>query len=201
MATDENDYPGTLSALRDVEGLASKRGDNEMIWASRVLLARAALGEREFRLAGALIDSIAEMMGFERAPAPNEHGVKVEVKSESTLEEGSRDQGYLGRQMRIQFVIIYCLYQAQIGKVKLAKDKLKIAHGLLDQKVLEEGETGGWVKVSPYAPECLDGTDADSLRTDSNSSSGKSDLLLARQAAFIFIDIQNRFGVGAGIGG
>lgn len=129
-----------------MEGLAVKRGDNEMIWASRVLLTRAALGEREFRLAGSLIESIADMMGFERAPI--EDGVKVEVKSESTIDEGVRDLGYLGRQFRIQFIIMYCLYHVQHGKVKLAKDRLKIAHGLLDQKVLEEGETGGWVKVS-----------------------------------------------------
>ena len=68
------------------------------------------------------------------------------------MDGGRKDQGYLGRQMRIQFIIMYCLFHAQHGLVKLAKDKLKLAHGLLDQKIAEEGENGGWVNVSSINP-------------------------------------------------
>lgn len=165
-----------------------------MIWASRVSLARTALGEREFRLAGSLIESIAEMMGFDAIPTEAEE-TKPEIKSESSaMDMGRRDLGYLGRQMRIQFIVMYCLYHAQHGKVKLSKDKLKIAHGLLDQKVAEEGEDGGWVKVRSRPHHCS--RRKSDCWTDSDSSGRECEqVLLAHQRTLLLVGGQAGVGI------
>lgn len=145
IATNESDYPFTLLNLREAENLAERRGDIDMYWAIKVFIARLALGEREFELAATLIDQIAEMMGFAKI---NESDGGSKVK----LEEAGVDQGYLCKQLRIHFIVIYCLYHAQYGKVKIAKDTLKIAHGFLDETTTTDGDVDGWVKVSHIGP-------------------------------------------------
>lgn len=132
--------------LREVERLAARRGDDEMKWASRVLIARLALGQGEFRTAESMIMQVAKMMGLSDQLAP---AVKADAAEDHKDDTGIKtDQGFLGRQLRVQFLLVYCLYYAQNGNVKLAKEKLKMAHVLLDEKVSEEGEAEGWTSVS-----------------------------------------------------
>lgn len=140
ISNNDEDYPGALANLREVERLAEKRDDVEMKWTSKVLIARLALEEREFGTAERMIVEVAKMMGF-----ANQVETKGETTSPITQEQ---DQGHLGRQLRIQFLLIYCLYYAQNGQVKLAKEKLKVAHVLLDESQLEDGEAEGWTAVS-----------------------------------------------------
>jgi hypothetical protein len=135
-----------LSNLREIERLSEKRGDDEMKWASRVLIARLALGEREFSTAETMIVMVAKMMGLsDQVAAVDKGGTGNEEKADKVVNE---DQGFLGRQFRVQFLLVYCLYYAQNGNVKLAKEKLKMAHVLLDEKVFADGEVEGWTSVS-----------------------------------------------------
>jgi hypothetical protein len=135
-----------LSNLREIERLSEKRGDDEMKWASRVLIARLALGEREFSTAETMIVMVAKMMGLsDQVAAVDKAGTGNEEKVDKVV---NQDQGFLGRQFRVQFLLVYCLHYAQNGNVKLAKEKLKMAHVLLDEKVFEDGEVEGWTSVS-----------------------------------------------------
>lgn len=117
-----------------------------MKWASRVLIARLALGEREFSTAETMIVMVAKMMGLsDQVAAVDKAGTGNEEKADKVV---NQDQGFLGRQFRVQFLLVYCLHYAQNGNVKLAKEKLKMAHVLLDEKVFEDGEVEGWTSVS-----------------------------------------------------
>lgn len=153
---DEKDYPGALNALREVESVALKRGDEEMMWSAKVLMARLALGAGEIKTAGLVIDEVADMLGFVSTPTVPPKGIpEAAVKGE----EGSQEEmaveaekvayrkRMLGPQLTIQFVLVYCLYQAEAGNSKLAKEKLKVAHALLDKVDIAPGENEGWVKV------------------------------------------------------
>lgn len=127
LSADEKDYPGALSPLREVEKIAARRGDVEMGWAVKVLIARLALGAGEMKVAGEAVKEVGDWMGF--------GGEEVERSAQ------------MGCQLRIQFVLVFCLYHAQMGNVKLAKETLRKAHQLLDEKDPEEGADEGWTKV------------------------------------------------------
>lgn len=145
IAINEADYPTALFNYREMEKLSQKRNDLELYWTVKVMIAKLVLGEKEWELVGGILDEIAEMMGIVTAERKESTVAHSTQPTASPL--AGVDQGFVGRQHRVQFLVTYCLYQAQIGNVKLAKEKLKIAHSFLDEKGLEDGDAEGWVRV------------------------------------------------------
>jgi hypothetical protein len=131
-----SDYPGALIALREVEKWSEERGDEQMRWAVKVLIIRLALGAREVSVARGLLEEVGSYLGLSG-------GEGKEVGGEEMKER----EGTMTRQLRIQFVLMFCLYHTEYGNVKLARESLKKAHQLLDEKDVEEGEAEGWIKV------------------------------------------------------
>lgn len=149
LCAQAGDFSGALVALRDVERVASARGDQSVVWAMRVLVARMTLGEGKSTVAREAVGEVAAWMGLEMVEPPAEDKSKGKEKEDTrelneVLEVPLR---LLGRQLVIEFVLVYCLFQVREGHSKLAKDKLKVAHQLLDEKELEEGELEGWTRV------------------------------------------------------
>ena len=143
-----SDFPGALSALRDVEQLAHARQDESVLWASRVLVARLAVGAGRSDVAREAVRIVGAWMGFDSVDPPAEEKGKSQPKEARDASEVLGPQlKVLGRQLTIQFVLVFCLFVAREGHVKLAKEKLKMAHQLLDEKQLEEGELEGWTRV------------------------------------------------------
>lgn len=140
LSTEEKDYPGALSSLREIVRFAEGRGDGEMKWAGKVLMARLALGEGEMDMAKEVIDEVAAMLGF------NTSASNTNVGDLKRLEEERKRN--LSGQLKVLFVLMYCLYHAEMGSMKLAKEKLKIAHALLDENASSLGEAEGWVEVN-----------------------------------------------------
>lgn len=133
-----------------MEKLAKSRGDSELYWSIRVLVGRLALGQGEWSVVLDVVQTVGEVTGVAVSAAGDAKGKAVRLEAPPHL----KDQGLLGRQLKIQFLILFCLYQAQMGNVKLAKEKLKLAHSLLDEKDAEPGEMEGWVLVSPFWSSC-----------------------------------------------
>ncbi|KAL8280647.1 hypothetical protein RQP46_006970 [Phenoliferia psychrophenolica] len=170
-----SDFAGALSALRDVERLAETRHDEGVVWASRVLIARLAVGEGFPDVAREAIGQVAGWMGFEMSDPPAEE--KGKGKGASSQEKDKRDAGdvlktqiaTLGRQLAIQFVLVFCVFQAREGNVRLAKEKLKVAHQLLDDRRLEAGEQEGWTKINIHPAEAVKRSGTTNLLAPSSS--------------------------------
>lgn len=56
----------------------------------------------------------------------------------------------IGRQLKLHYLLLYCIFWTHKGDIVKAKSRLKEIHVMLDDTLnLEEGEEEGWVKVSP----------------------------------------------------
>lgn len=119
--------------MREVERLALVRGDVKVTWTAGLVLGRMALGEGRFDVAETALQPLAfEWFGDGRVDAQ----APVETEPE------------LPRALKVQFLLSYSLLLAHRGEQKLARDRLKRAHALLDSKDYEKGELEGWSRVS-----------------------------------------------------
>lgn len=134
-----------------------------MGWAVKVLIARLALGAGEMRVAGEVVKEVGGWMGY--------GGEEVDRSA------------LMGCQLRIQFVLVFCLYHAQMGNVKLAKETLRKAHQLLDEKDPEEGAEEGWTKVRLVA--AMRSGASLMVRADPHPSSRFVQVLANRQLVFV----------------
>ncbi|KAK4700768.1 hypothetical protein P7C70_g5479, partial [Phenoliferia sp. Uapishka_3] len=157
LCASSRDFAGALSALKNVEIFAEVRGDENVLWTTRVMVARLAVGEGEFKVAKGALSKVAAWMGFDMSDPTVEDGKAKKAKQGEQLgavQVLETPIKVLSRQLVIQFLLIFCLFQAREGNVKLAKEKLKMAHQLLDEKEIEEGEGEGWtkLKIRPAEP-------------------------------------------------
>lgn len=132
-----------------------------MVWAGKVLRGRLALGEGRMDLVREVVEEVAgawwgieeeRLLGGKEEKGKSK-GKEVDSKEvvDKRKEELCGNHLKIGRGLRIQFLMVYCLFWAQMGFVKKSKERLKIAHQLLDEKVPEEGEIDGWIRVCCFS--------------------------------------------------
>lgn len=116
----KTDYAEALSNLRNVEQLTKDHGEARQVYlASKILIARLALSERQLALAS---DECQEI------------GAEVETAT-------------LPRSLVTLFALVRALALAQLGRTRDAKDALKRAHELLDLKERDADEDAGLVRL------------------------------------------------------
>ena len=131
-----------LSAWDTVRELAHARGDDEVRVVAALAGARLALEAEDYARCGALLDELRRALdGEAQAPAQG-----------ASAHEPPRLRR--PRLLDVQYRLVACLYQFQVGDAKLAKETLKQAHALLDAVPAAgaglgggEGAEGGEVTV------------------------------------------------------
>ncbi|KAM0755166.1 hypothetical protein T439DRAFT_322218 [Meredithblackwellia eburnea MCA 4105] len=163
LSSAASDFAGAMLALRDVEKFAAGRGDDNVVWATRVLRCRLVLGDEETGRTAMkdAMEVVCRWMGMgekeagssqskpnptqaagQPAPPPPPVPAAEFLKSQIKL---------IGRNLVVQFLLVYSLFMARTGDVKGAKEKLKLAHQLLDSRDVEPGDLEGWFKM-PIKP-------------------------------------------------
>ncbi|ORY57118.1 hypothetical protein BCR35DRAFT_309707 [Leucosporidium creatinivorum] len=153
-------YPEALASWREIERIAKGRGDEGMRMVSLVGQARIALSEGEWRVVESVLEECARGMGW------TEDGAALPPQAPAPPTPSP-----LPPPLQIQLLLVYALFHAHMGDVKKAKEKLKMAHGLLDapagsgggaggeeeEKERARGEKEGWV-VIPIHPSRIGST-------------------------------------------
>ncbi|GAA5917321.1 hypothetical protein JCM8208_005013 [Rhodotorula glutinis] len=111
-----------LSAWDTVRDLAHDRGDDDVRVVAALAGARLALECEDYARCGALLD---ELRGAFGAPEGGE------AQGEGA-HEPPRSRKAMPRLLDVEYRLVACLYQFQVGDAKLAKETLKRAHALLD---------------------------------------------------------------------
>lgn len=141
-------YAESLASWREVERIARGRGDESMLGVALLGMSRGALSEGVYEVVGRCLDEVGGMMRWDST-------------SEGSAEGAGVGEGQpLPPGLQVQALLVFALYHAHMGDVKLAKAKLKRAHGLLDAPGGGAGEKEGWVVVGFFSsilfpPFCL----------------------------------------------
>lgn len=154
------DFPAALAAWREVATLALSRGDGEMD--ALAILSVARLSVEQGQADPHLLAEMASLIGFapedlvpSTADGRGESDAAKAARVNALAARIERGKQVLpGTLLRVQGALVYCLWCAQEGRVKEAKERLRVVHGWLDERPAkgEEGrraaEEAGFVQVS-----------------------------------------------------
>jgi hypothetical protein len=128
--------------------------------ASKVAQARIALAQGEWQVVEGAVRDVAARLGFKddepsAATATGSQSQSQTQAETAVIEEDEQTKKQMAEllpaSLQIQFLLIFCLFNAHMGDVKLAKGKLRKAHQLLDapegEGSIGRGEKEGWVTV------------------------------------------------------
>jgi hypothetical protein len=120
----------TALAMRELLLLAKHRGDEELVMASRLILARAALLNGDTFESQRAVEELATALNMPMAPMPDLAPAVFEP-----------------RPLALQAAILYGFYQAHVaGQQDLARAMMKAIHGWLDSAGTEASDP--WLRTS-----------------------------------------------------
>jgi hypothetical protein len=122
---EQSDLSAAVGCWNDIVKVAKERQDDEIYWSARIIQINRCLRERRVDLATPLLDEVANDMW----PPSTEQAVATEwTKAPKAL--------------RIEFIFLFCLHAPSRGQIKVAKERLKLAHKLLDEHGDGDGQSG-----------------------------------------------------------
>lgn len=115
-----------------------------MVLVAKLGQARLALGGGEWAVVASSLSALSSALGWSSAPST----------SPSTSTEAAPPAEF-PKALQIQAFLIAALYNAHMGDIKGAKERLKAGHALLDAEGEkdaegERGEREGWAVVSSF---------------------------------------------------
>ncbi|KAK4047535.1 hypothetical protein OIV83_005322 [Microbotryomycetes sp. JL201] len=146
----ESTYTELLSHWRDIAKVADKRHDLTMGLVARLGIARTALAEGDCNLAESTLKEMDAVL-FPANDMPASAGTAEGAMAPPQPMQRTISTALLPSALQVHYSLIYALLKAHTGDVKEARDKLRMAHALLDRPESAKehliGEQEGWVKI------------------------------------------------------
>ncbi|KAI5475091.1 Cohesin loading factor [Pseudohyphozyma bogoriensis] len=156
-----SDFTSAINTLKDVERVAAQRGDASILWTTKILLAWRCISDSRPDVASPYISEIANRWWGSEAEAYHSRTFASPEEKKSAEVELAKlpkpEEIDVPRALKVMFIVVYCLFWADKGGVKRAKERLKEAHGLLDEKEVGEEEAKGVCEIRV-------GTEGDAVR-------------------------------------
>ncbi|KAH8921729.1 hypothetical protein BT69DRAFT_1335311 [Atractiella rhizophila] len=148
-----SDYVSSLSSLKAAHELAERRQDEEMVQAVKLLTLRLKMCSGRWEAAAEEIDALSKLVGIPNEPPPTTSKMRA-APSQAALPPPAaptshNPAGIANRQLRLQFLILYCVFHSRVGNTKLAKERLKDVHQMLDEEGLEEVDGVVRIRINP----------------------------------------------------
>lgn len=141
----EKDYNSASAALGDIVTQAHSRGHRQLSWALLMTRARLAVLKGDTELATSIISSMAKDFDL---PVTDAEIKDEDVKPKSyTLSHRDPDLQNLPRPLVLQFLVLLCIHQTNAGQTTAARQNIRRAQFLLDQKSSDEDASDGRVTV------------------------------------------------------
>lgn len=143
--TYEKDYSSASAAVGDMIIQAKNRGHRQLSWALCTTRARLAILKGDTELATSIISSLASDFNLPMTDAEiKEEDVKLKSYS---LTHCDPELQNLPLPLLLQFLVLLCIHQTNAGQTTAARQNIRRAQFLLDQKAPNQDVSDGRVTV------------------------------------------------------
>lgn len=142
----EQDYSSAMAALGDMVEQANSRGHMELSWTLLTMRARLAVLRGDSELATSIITKLAKDLGL---PVTDSDVPDTDVKHTSyDITHSDPELQGLSLPLLLQFLVLLCIHQTTAGQATAARQNIRRAQYLLDQKKPIDETTDSGVTVS-----------------------------------------------------
>lgn len=135
-----------MAALGDMVQQARTRQHLQLEWTLLTMRARLAMLKGDLDVASSIITELARDLGL---PVTNVDISDVDVKlKEYDIRHQIPELAALPLPLLLQFLVLLCIYQTHVGQTTAARQNIRRAQFLLDQKGTDDGLDDRSVTVS-----------------------------------------------------